>query len=47
MSTPDSLAPSPLTSLGDHSHKKLIDDDYSTGKATIKAKSVASSAGFA
>lgn len=38
MSTPASLNPSPLTSFGTHTFGKLFSDDYSTGKATLKAK---------
>jgi hypothetical protein len=32
------LSPAPLWSLGDFTAKKLIDDDFSTGKATFKFK---------
>ncbi|CAK94437.1 unnamed protein product (macronuclear) [Paramecium tetraurelia] len=38
MSTPESLNPAPLTSLGDHSYKKVLEDDYSTGKLNLKFK---------
>lgn len=47
MSTPDSLSPAPLTSLGDFSYKKLIDDDFSVGKASLKAKASSSTQGSA
>lgn len=38
MSTPLSLSPAPLTGLGDHSYKSVLEDDYSTGKLSLKAK---------
>ncbi|CAD8092657.1 unnamed protein product [Paramecium sonneborni] len=47
MATPQSLSPSPLQSLGDFSVKKLVDDDFSTGKATLKVKAQANGGGSA
>ena len=47
MSTPPSLSPSPLTSLGDYSYKSLIEDDFSTGKLSLKAKVASLSGGVA
>lgn len=47
MSAPESLSPSPLTSLGDHSFNKLIDNDFSTGKVTLKAKATSATEGQA
>lgn len=38
MSVPASLSPAPLKSFGDFSAKKLFDDDYSCGKASLKVK---------
>ncbi|CAD8156065.1 unnamed protein product [Paramecium octaurelia] len=38
MATPESLNPAPLTGLGDHSYKKVLEDDYSTGKLNLKFK---------
>lgn len=38
MNTPESLSPAPLTGLGDYSYKKVLEDDYSTGKLNLKFK---------
>ena len=47
MSTPISLSPSPLTSVGDHSYKSLLEDDFSTGKLSLKAKVASVNGGVA
>ncbi|CAD8121946.1 unnamed protein product [Paramecium sonneborni] len=47
MATPESLNPAPLTSLGDHSYKKVLEDDYSTGKFNLKLKATTSNSGSA
>ncbi|CAD8121262.1 unnamed protein product [Paramecium sonneborni] len=47
MSTPESLNPAPLTSLGDHSYKKVLEDDYSTGKLNLKLKATTQNSGSA
>ncbi|CAD8088932.1 unnamed protein product [Paramecium sonneborni] len=47
MATPQSLTPAPLQSLGDFSVKKLVEDDFSTGKATLKVKAQANGGGIA
>ena len=47
MSTPESLNPAPLTSLGDHSYKKVLEDDYSTGKVNLKFKANTANKGSA
>ncbi|CAD8210012.1 unnamed protein product [Paramecium octaurelia] len=47
MSTPESLNPAPLTSLGDHSFKKVLEDDYSTGKLNLKLKANTQNSGSA
>ncbi|CAD8210209.1 unnamed protein product [Paramecium pentaurelia] len=47
MSTPESLNPAPLTSLGDHSFKKVFEDDYSTGKLNLKLKANTQNSGSA
>ncbi|CAK85630.1 unnamed protein product (macronuclear) [Paramecium tetraurelia] len=47
MATPQSLSPAPLQSLGDFTAKKLIEDDFSTGKATLKVKASANGGGIA
>jgi hypothetical protein len=44
-STPASLSPCPLTSLGDHSFKTLLEDDYSVGKIGMKSKIVSKNGG--
>ncbi|CAD8126774.1 unnamed protein product [Paramecium sonneborni] len=38
MATPESLNPAPLTGLGDYTYKKVLEDDYSTGKLNLKIK---------
>ena len=38
MSTPVSLSPSPLTSIGEGSYRSLLEDDFSTGKVNLKTK---------
>lgn len=45
MTTPISLSPSPVVSLGDHSYKALFDDDYGVNKLTFKAKCTSPSLG--
>lgn len=47
MATPESLNPAPLTGLGDHSYKKVLEDDYSTGKLNLKFKGTTKSLGTA
>lgn len=47
MSTPESLNPAPLTSLGDYSYKRVLEDDYSTGKLNLKFKASTSNGGTA
>lgn len=47
MSTPNSLNPAPLTGLGDYSYKKVLEDDYSTGKLNLKFKATTSALGTA
>lgn len=44
MSTPASLTPSPVVSLGTHSYS-LLDDDYGVNKLTFKAKATSSARG--
>ncbi|CAD8198972.1 unnamed protein product [Paramecium octaurelia] len=47
MATPESLNPAPLTGLGDHSYKKVLEDDYSTGKLNLKFKGNTQNSGTA
>ncbi|CAD8066689.1 unnamed protein product [Paramecium primaurelia] len=47
MTTPESLNPAPLTGLGDHSYKKVMEDDYSTGKLNLKFKGTTKNLGTA
>ncbi|CAD8183675.1 unnamed protein product [Paramecium pentaurelia] len=47
MTTPESLNPAPLTGLGDYSYKKVLEDDYSTGKLNLKFKGNTKSSGIA
>ena len=39
------MSPAPLHSLGDHSYKKLFEDDFSVHKATLKAKAATTNGG--
>lgn len=44
---PLSLSPSPLSSLGDYSYKNLLEDDFETGKVSLRTDITSYTGGIA